>query len=138
LLGFRPDVQACYQAFDVLVCPSRFEPLPRVVLEAMDAGTPVIASTATVAASWWEDYGGEVFPIGDEKTLANFLSEHAAHPRPRTDINLTAHHAQVANKAMLTRHGSLLAEAACRMVHGAWCMVHGAWCMVQSGSARCP
>ncbi|MET0986612.1 MAG: glycosyltransferase, partial [Steroidobacteraceae bacterium] len=46
LPGFRSNVKDYYQAFDLFVCPSRREPLPRVILEALDAGVPVVASAA--------------------------------------------------------------------------------------------
>lgn len=42
-LGVREDVHDLYQAFDVLLLPSRFEGLPVVVIEAQAAGLPVVA-----------------------------------------------------------------------------------------------
>jgi glycosyltransferase involved in cell wall biosynthesis len=99
LPGFRRDVKDLYQAFDVFVCPSRFEPLPRVMLEAMDAGTPVIASDADGCRELVEDYGGDIFPVGDVAALAALLAEHARAPRGRTRIDLSAHHVPAANAA---------------------------------------
>jgi glycosyltransferase involved in cell wall biosynthesis len=46
LLGFRTDVKALIAAADVLVLPAEAEPFGLVVLEAMEAGVPVIASDA--------------------------------------------------------------------------------------------
>jgi glycosyltransferase involved in cell wall biosynthesis len=99
LPGFRKDVKDLYQAFDVFVCPSRFEPLPRVMLEAMDAGTPVIASDADGCRELIEDYGGDLFAIDDEAALGGLLADHLARPRPRTTIDLSAHHVSQANAA---------------------------------------
>lgn len=110
LPGFRPDVKDLYQAFDVFVCPSRFEPLPRVMLEAMDAGTPVIASDADGCRELVEDYGGDLFPIADVAALAALLTEHAGHPRGRTAIDLTAHHVAEANAANEAFYQRLLAR----------------------------
>jgi len=43
-LGMRDDIPALIRAFDSMVVPSLFEPFGNVVLEAMLAGVPVIAS----------------------------------------------------------------------------------------------
>ncbi|SMF59483.1 Glycosyltransferase [Alteromonadaceae bacterium Bs31] len=40
-LGFKHNIKDYYAAFDVFVCPSREEPMGRVILEAMDAGVDV-------------------------------------------------------------------------------------------------
>ncbi|MCD4655739.1 glycosyltransferase family 4 protein [bacterium] len=42
--GFRKDVPEIMSALDILITPSRVEAFGRVLLEAMSAGTPVIAS----------------------------------------------------------------------------------------------
>ena len=51
-LGWRDDVGALLAAADVLVCPSRHEPLGNVVLEAWHAGVPVV-STRSEGPSWF-------------------------------------------------------------------------------------
>jgi glycosyltransferase involved in cell wall biosynthesis len=45
-LGWRTDTAALLAACDVLVCPSRSEPLGNVILEAFSAGKPVVAAMA--------------------------------------------------------------------------------------------
>ncbi len=45
-VGWRSDTAALLAACDVLVCPSRQEPLGNVVLEAFSAGKPVVAAMA--------------------------------------------------------------------------------------------
>jgi glycosyltransferase involved in cell wall biosynthesis len=42
--GFRRDVMACMRAMDVLVHPSRTESFPQVIVEALAAETPVVAT----------------------------------------------------------------------------------------------
>jgi glycosyltransferase involved in cell wall biosynthesis len=46
LLGWRSDTAALLAACDLLVCPSRVEPLGNVILEAFSAGKPVVAAMA--------------------------------------------------------------------------------------------
>ena len=43
-LGFRTDIPAVTKALDISVLPSAFEGMGRVILEAMAAGKPVVAS----------------------------------------------------------------------------------------------
>jgi glycosyltransferase involved in cell wall biosynthesis len=43
-VGRKNDLEKWYPAFDVLMLPSLMEGMPLVILEAMSAGTPVIAS----------------------------------------------------------------------------------------------
>ncbi len=46
LIGWRQDQAALLAASNVLVCPSRHEPLGNVVIEAWSAGRPVVAANA--------------------------------------------------------------------------------------------
>lgn len=43
-LGVRPDMREILRALDIMVLPSDWEGLPMIVLEAMAAGCPVVAS----------------------------------------------------------------------------------------------
>ena len=70
--GFRSDVPQIAKACDVLVLPSEREGLPRVVLESLAVGTPVITSSNEGAMEIIEDkINGYVVPIGDGKAIAN-------------------------------------------------------------------
>jgi glycosyltransferase involved in cell wall biosynthesis len=76
LPGFYTNAKDFYQAFDVFVCPSRREPLPYVLLEALDAGVPIIASTALGNAELLQVYPGDLFPIENADELAELLRKH--------------------------------------------------------------
>ena len=74
-LGRRDDVPALMTEADLLVLPSAFEGLPLVVLEAMAAGLPVVASRIGGVV---EALGPEhpwLVPPGDRRTLASALSD---------------------------------------------------------------
>jgi glycosyltransferase involved in cell wall biosynthesis len=69
-LGWRNDAGALYRAADIVVFPSRFEPLGNVVIQAWAYGKPVIAAEAagpkTLIRS---DEDGLLIPINDEAAL---------------------------------------------------------------------
>ena len=44
VLGFRPDVETCYPALDLLLIPSINEGMSNAALEAMSCGVPVLAN----------------------------------------------------------------------------------------------
>ncbi len=54
-LGWRRDGAALLAAADILVCPSRHEPLGNVVIEGWAHGRPVVAAAATGPAALIED-----------------------------------------------------------------------------------
>ena len=90
--GFRSDAKDCYQAFDLFVSPSRSEPLGRVVLEALDAGVPVVASATRGPAEILSRYPGELCPIGDVEALAALLRQSYERRPPRMHHDLSAYH----------------------------------------------
>src|SRR3546814_4666818 len=90
--GWRKDLKDVYQSLDLFVCPSRFEPLPRVMLEAYDAGVPVISSDAGGCPELVEEHGGDLFPREDVPALIALLERHARERAPRRQVDLSAHH----------------------------------------------
>jgi glycosyltransferase involved in cell wall biosynthesis len=88
LTGFRRDVKDLYQAFDVFVCPSSYEPFGRVIIEALDAGTPVIATDAQGPVDIATRHPVQLVPCGDEARLAEALREAAARGRVRIEDDL--------------------------------------------------
>jgi len=109
--GFRRNIKDYYQAFDLFVCPSRREPLPLVMLEAFDAGVPVIASTADGCRELLEEYSGDLFPIGDIAALAAILRRHAAARGPRpVPADLTPHFIENVDRSIMEVYRTLIAD----------------------------
>ena len=73
-LGWRNDVPALLATADVLVCPSRVEPLGNVVIEAWAHGKPVVAAAAIGPKTLIRDgVSGLVVPVDDARALADAL-----------------------------------------------------------------
>jgi hypothetical protein len=80
-LGWRQDVGALLAACDVLVVPSRIEPLGNVVLEGFAAARPVVAAAADGPRELIEEgRTGRLVPIGDDAALAAALADLLADP----------------------------------------------------------
>lgn len=75
-LGFQEDVAAWLAAFDCFVFPSRKEGLPMIVLEAMAARRPILASRAGGIPELVRDgEDGVLVPPGDGAALAAALAD---------------------------------------------------------------
>ncbi|MGH8776836.1 MAG: glycosyltransferase family 4 protein [Jiangellaceae bacterium] len=73
-VGFVPhqDVPAVLLAADVLVMPSRYEELGTAMLEAMQAGVPIVASdTGGIPAVITHEHNGLLVPPGDPLALVD-------------------------------------------------------------------
>jgi glycosyltransferase involved in cell wall biosynthesis len=73
-LGWREDVGGLLAAADVLVCPSRHEPLGNVVLEAWARGVPVVAAASQGPSELIEEgVNGLLVPVEDARALARAI-----------------------------------------------------------------
>lgn len=73
-LGWRSDAGALYRAADLVVFPSRFEPLGNVVIQAWAYGRPVIAARAAGPQALIRDgEDGLLIPIDDATALTTAI-----------------------------------------------------------------
>ncbi|MFM8585539.1 MAG: glycosyltransferase [Gammaproteobacteria bacterium] len=92
LLGFREDAKEFFQAFDLFVSPSRSEPLGRVIFEALDAGTPVMATRTQGPSEILSRYPGTLVPIDDVPAMASALRQLVSETSARVRPDLTSYH----------------------------------------------
>lgn len=75
-LGWRDDVGALLGAADVLVCPSRHEPLGNVILEGWARQVPVVAAASQGPSEVIVDgETGLLAPVDDARALARRIGE---------------------------------------------------------------
>jgi glycosyltransferase involved in cell wall biosynthesis len=110
LLGFRPDAKDYYQAFDLFVCPSRREPMGRVILEALDAGIPVVAAAADGPKEILAEYPGELVPIDDVPALAAALRRAHAARAGFQPVDVSAHHLERVSAEMIELYRDAIAR----------------------------
>ena len=73
-LGWRKDVQEIMQVFDIFVLPSLNEGIGRVLIEAMAAGLPVLATDVCGFSDHIESAGaGELVPSPFQQETLNHL-----------------------------------------------------------------
>ncbi|HTD80107.1 MAG TPA: glycosyltransferase [Chloroflexota bacterium] len=81
VLGPRKDVPALMHAIDVFAMPSIWEGFGLVLLEAMAAGRPIVASrVATIPEVVVDSETGLLVPAGDPQALADALADLADQP----------------------------------------------------------
>jgi glycosyltransferase involved in cell wall biosynthesis len=84
LAGHRPEARLLLDAADVFVLPSVNEAMPLALLEAMDAGLPVVATRVFGSAEVVVDgETGLLVPPGDPGALGSALARLLADPRLR-------------------------------------------------------
>jgi glycosyltransferase involved in cell wall biosynthesis len=80
--GWRNDIEEIMPIFDIFVLPSLNEGMGRVLVEAMAAGKPVVASNVGgIPDLVQHDYNGLLVAPGDEKALATSIKLLISNPR---------------------------------------------------------
>lgn len=81
-LGWRTDIPDLMATADMLVCPSRIEPLGNVVIEAWARNLPVVA-TASEGPGWLIEDGvdGLLSPVDDADLLAESIARLVSDPQ---------------------------------------------------------
>jgi glycosyltransferase involved in cell wall biosynthesis len=90
-LGERSDAVELMKAADFLVLPSSYEGMSNVLMEAMSAGCPIIASDVGGNPELVEDgTTGLIFPADDAATLASHLRRMSGEPELRERLSASA------------------------------------------------
>jgi glycosyltransferase involved in cell wall biosynthesis len=113
-LGFRSDAKDFYQAFDLFVSPSRSEPLGRVLFEALDAGTPVLATRTQGPSEILARYPGTLVPTEDTAAMAAALRTLVAERPSRLQHDLSAYHLPAVVAGTVDAYRELIAARAPR------------------------
>ncbi|CAN5903985.1 glycosyltransferase family 4 protein [soil metagenome] len=113
-LGFRQDVPAIIRALDVLLVPSHYEGFGLVVVEAMAAGIPVVATrTSNFPELITDGIEGRLVPPHDPPALAGAILELLRDPAQRARMGRAGRERALREftlERMLDRHEELLAE----------------------------
>jgi len=75
--GYVPEPASLLPAFDVLLLSSNYEGVPAVVLEALAAGLPIVATDCSRSMPTLLGHGamGQLVPVGDEQALAETIAK---------------------------------------------------------------
>ncbi len=116
MLGWRDDAAALFAAADVLICPSRREPLGNVVIEAWAQKTPVVAAATGGPAELSDDgVTGLLAPIDDAAALADairrLLDDRALGAR-LAEAGLAAYEANYTEDMVVRRYLAFFEKAA--------------------------
>ncbi len=80
-LGWRNDVAALFAACDMLVCPSRHEPLGNIIIEAWAQGRPLVSASSQGPSGLVKDgLNGLLVPIDNAEALADAINRVLVNP----------------------------------------------------------
>jgi glycosyltransferase involved in cell wall biosynthesis len=117
-LGRRGDVPRWLKGATLLVHPSRWEGMPNVVLEAMAAGCPVVATRAEGIAELIEDgVTGVSVPVEDSRALSEAIDRVLRQSDFRHDLSAAAQAKcaiEFTTSAMVDRYAALYQELLAR------------------------
>jgi glycosyltransferase involved in cell wall biosynthesis len=117
--GFRNDAKDWFQAFDVFVSPSRREPFGRVIVESLDAGTPVIATRTQGPVDIATRYPIELVPPGDVAALAAALRVASERPPARLEVDLSEFEVGHVTQRLLDAYRQVLRQPPARLTGAA-------------------
>ncbi len=80
-LGFVSEMPALYAATDLLVAPSRWEGFGLMLVEAMAAGVPIVATRAGAIPEVTGEKAAVLVPAGDWQALADASAQVLSNPR---------------------------------------------------------
>jgi glycosyltransferase involved in cell wall biosynthesis len=112
-LGWREDIDEIMPLFDMLVLPSLNEGMGRVLVEAMAAGKPVVASRVGGIPDLVRDgETGYLVPPADERALANGIKKLLDDPANAKQMGLRGqeHCRQFSLEAMIAKLDALYSE----------------------------
>ena len=75
-LGYVPEPATRLPSFDILILSSNYEGVPAVILEALAAGLPIVATDCSRSMATLLGSGamGELVPVGDARALADAIA----------------------------------------------------------------
>lgn len=110
-----PNTARYYSAADVFVCTSRLESFPRVILEAMAVGLPIItAPVYGIREQVQENVNALFFQPGDAAALADIITRLIDEPLLRQKLAHNSRHALdmlTDFEAMVSAYGRIFREA---------------------------
>ena len=86
LMGFEPDVEVLYPMLSVFVMASRHEALGSSVLDAMQAGVPVVSTDAGGLKEILADDRGLLCPVDDSRGIASNILTALSEPDRMRDM----------------------------------------------------